>query len=1011
MQTDTEAGQRDERLPLIGRKLAIPAPPEHVVARPRLDGLLATLFAHYRIVVVAATAGAGKSTAVARAARAGERRVAWLTVDRTDTAPGRLLTYLEGALARAAPGVAGLATRALAAGLPHPEAAGLLADALGEQPVLVVLDELERLEEAPEAWAVVEAFLRYAPPTTCVVLLSRRELPAEHCSLPPMHQVAVLGEEHLAFTAEEAVLALHELGRGDVDPEGIVGATGGWVTGVLFEAWRASDHVAGVGGEADPLNGYLATHIMAGLPPADQEFLISTSVLDEVDVGRAAALGLADAGARLESLRRAHLPVTWAPRGFRMRCHSRFREYLQSRLERRGPDALRGLHLAHGRLLAREGADEEAVEELLQAGAADEALPVAERAIVRIIERLDVAIAQRWLDVFQDLAPSGASAMTTAELMLAIGRDDLRSAVRIADQLQALGERDALAEMSSHAALFMSWAYLHVGRLDDIAAVLDAAGPGPMTSAVRYAAEILVDVPRSDATMPPALSGGPLDALISLAHYAHGRLTELTDGTQSPWVQAVVAPYRIAALRALGHTHRALELYEASSTAAWADWAVPDLLLDAGRIDDARAFIARCRADAEASGSIGFQGFVGLAEAKLALRVDRDPAAARASLDRIERLPDARRLLIVGEMLDCWYGLALLLEGRDGEALTRLRAAVASMTAGDRILELPTAATYLAEACWRAGDEQGADRAADLALDAARRQGSNHLLLQALADVPAVLSRRLDAEPAADSPWHVVGRAFMARAPEAAPALPSAVRLHEFGRRAIVVGGEEHRPRLKKTHELLAYLTANPGREVGREELLDALFDGRSDDSTRAHLRQAMQGLRQALPGDESVRTGKGGWQLADDLRIVTDSGALEAGLQQAARLQGEERLEATLTALALFEQGEYLPGPRSAWAEQRAEALAALVDGARLEAAELAYAAGRMDTAAELCQAVLERDPFREVAWRLQMRIASAVGDDDGVIRGYQACERALAATGASPSRTTRSLLDELRR
>ena len=57
----------------------------------------------------------------------------------------------------------------------------------------------------------------------------------------------------------------------------------------------------------------------------------------------------------------------------------------------------------------------------------------------------------------------------------------------------------------------------------------------------------------------------------------------------------------------------------------------------------------------------------------------------------------------------------------------------------DRLLELPTAAVYLAEAEWRAGDEDAADRAADLALEAARRQGSNHVLLQALADFPAVV--------------------------------------------------------------------------------------------------------------------------------------------------------------------------------------------------------------------------------------------------------------------------------
>ena len=62
---------------------------------------------------VSATAGAGKTTAVAAAARLLDLPVAWLTVDRTDAAPGRLVTYLEAALAERMPRVAGVVARAL----------------------------------------------------------------------------------------------------------------------------------------------------------------------------------------------------------------------------------------------------------------------------------------------------------------------------------------------------------------------------------------------------------------------------------------------------------------------------------------------------------------------------------------------------------------------------------------------------------------------------------------------------------------------------------------------------------------------------------------------------------------------------------------------------------------------------------------------------------------------------------------------------------------------------------
>ena len=78
---------------VIQAKLAIPAPAKELVARPRLDRQLARLIDTHRAVVVSATAGAGKTTAVASALGHLGLPVAWLTVDNTDSAPGRLVTY------------------------------------------------------------------------------------------------------------------------------------------------------------------------------------------------------------------------------------------------------------------------------------------------------------------------------------------------------------------------------------------------------------------------------------------------------------------------------------------------------------------------------------------------------------------------------------------------------------------------------------------------------------------------------------------------------------------------------------------------------------------------------------------------------------------------------------------------------------------------------------------------------------------------------------------------------
>jgi DNA-binding SARP family transcriptional activator len=243
-----------------------------------------------------------------------------------------------------------------------------------------------------------------------------------------------------------------------------------------------------------------------------------------------------------------------------------------------------------------------------------------------------------------------------------------------------------------------------------------------------------------------------------------------------------------------------------------------------------------------------------------------------------------------------------------------------------------------------------------------------------------------------------------------ATTIQASVEMHEFGARALVVNGEDVRPRISKTYELLAFLAARRPAQASRAELLDALFEGRADNSARAYLRQATHWLRQLLPAGGIVV--EDGWvRIGEDVAITSESNRFETALAEAARLQGTERLAATLEALSISDQGEYLPGSRSEWAERRGRELSELATDARYEAAELALATGDYGRARALVAQVLDEDRFREPAWRLSMRIAETFGDEQGIMRAYSACERSLAEVGTTPSPTTRQLLEQLRR
>ena len=275
---------------------------------------------------------------------------------------------------------------------------------------------------------------------------------------------------------------------------------------------------------------------------------------------RAEALGQSEASARLASLRAKHLPVFWDAEGRSMWWNPRFREYLLDRLARRGDDQVRDLRSAHGRLLARDGHDEDAVEEFLRAGNPPKrcCLPtVSSRSSSSAsTSRLPSAGLQR----SQRLARPGRG-LTTGELMLAMAREDFGQGVQIADRLASLGERGELARASSRAAALMAWFYLSAGRVQEAQAVLDVARPSSEVDALYYALT-QEHVPEADVMVP--LTGGPLDALVMRVHYFRRLLSLLVEEPASPW--AARSPSRGgSALAALGQTEQALALYESAT--------------------------------------------------------------------------------------------------------------------------------------------------------------------------------------------------------------------------------------------------------------------------------------------------------------------------------------------------------------------------------------------------------------------------------------------------------------
>ena len=166
------------------------------MTRSRLTARIGGLVTSHRVTLVVATAGSGKTTAVVQAVAQFAQPVTWLTLDGIDTATGRFLAYLEEAVGEHAPEAAGVATSALAARLPHAEAAGLLAEAVGDTELVIVLDGLENLCDAAgaQSLATLGTFMRYVSSSVRFVLLSRVAVPLDVAGFSGLEGFATVGE-------------------------------------------------------------------------------------------------------------------------------------------------------------------------------------------------------------------------------------------------------------------------------------------------------------------------------------------------------------------------------------------------------------------------------------------------------------------------------------------------------------------------------------------------------------------------------------------------------------------------------------------------------------------------------------------------------------------------------------------------------------------------------------------------------------------------------------------------
>jgi LuxR family transcriptional regulator, maltose regulon positive regulatory protein len=338
--------------PVLESKLVPPSPRPGLIARPRLIERLEAR-PEVPLVVLAAPAGYGKSTALAEWARRTPRASIWLRLDERDDDPAVLLEYLAVAIDR----TIGLDRAAIAAigevgSSVWTTAVPALGSAIAQSvtPFLLVLDDVDRLH-ARESLDVIVALAAHVPTGSQIAIATRSIAGLPIPRLRAADQVVLLERDDLRLDVEEATAVLHGTGprRTPDEVRELNAAAEGWPAAISMAAMasrsggRASNGASAMSTVRELVAEYLRTELLDRLTDREVRFLLLTAPFERLSASLCDAVLETSTSARtLDALGRTSLlliPIDGEPHWYRH--HALVREFLRDEAMHRDAQAAR----------------------------------------------------------------------------------------------------------------------------------------------------------------------------------------------------------------------------------------------------------------------------------------------------------------------------------------------------------------------------------------------------------------------------------------------------------------------------------------------------------------------------------------------------------------------------------------------------------------------------------------------------------------------------------------------
>ncbi len=413
---------------LLATKLYAPSPRANLVLRP---GLIERLNAglQYKVTLISAPAGFGKTTLLGEWLPQCQRPVCWLSLDPGDNDPTRFWSYLAAALQGLQRQLAEDALSLLQSPQQPPLEffLNMLLNELATlpRPFVLVLDDYHVLE-TPHLHDAVAYLVDHMPPQMHLVIATRTDPPLPLAQWRARRELCELRATDLRFTAHEAALFLCQVMGLPLTPDQVKALevrTEGWIVGLQLAALSMHDRedipgfIATFAGSHRFVMDYLTEQVLQRQPDTMQTFLVRTAILGRMNAGLCnAVMDSEDGQAVLERLERQNLFLVpldddrcW------YRYHHLFADVLRNHLRVRQPDQVAELHKRVAAWYEDHGLVGEAVEHALAAGDVDAAVRLVGKAAQDMVMRGEIATLRRWVAALPAAVVRAQSSLSLAD--------------------------------------------------------------------------------------------------------------------------------------------------------------------------------------------------------------------------------------------------------------------------------------------------------------------------------------------------------------------------------------------------------------------------------------------------------------------------------------------------------------------------------------------------------------------------------------------------------------------